>query len=44
MLQVSKPTWNKLNKLSNKQLDKLFDIMGVGINNPLDKDEKVLIL
>jgi hypothetical protein len=49
MSQVSKSTWDKLNRLSEEQLDKLADMVGVGMNDridgpPLDKDEKVLIL
>ena len=45
MEQVSKPTWNKVNKLSEQELDKLADLMDVGfLNDDLDKDEKVLVL
>jgi hypothetical protein len=45
MEQVSKPTWNKVNKLSEQELDKLADIMDVGfLNDDLDRDEKVLVL
>ena len=45
MEQVSKPTWNKVNNLSEQELDKLADLMGVGfLNDDLDREEKVLVL
>ena len=47
MKQMSKSTCEKLNKLTESQLRKLADLMGIGIlNNPddLDKDEIILIL
>lgn len=37
--------FNKLNALSEKELHKLLDLMGIGImNGPEDKDELILIL
>lgn len=45
MKQVSKSIWNKLNKLSKQELNKLADLMGIGfLNTDLDKDEKVIVL
>ena len=45
MEQVSKPTWNKVNKLSEQELDKLAELMGVGfLQDDLDREEKVLVL
>ncbi|MCK5449379.1 hypothetical protein KAI32_00780 [Candidatus Pacearchaeota archaeon] len=45
MEQVSKLTWNKVNKLSEQELDKLADLMDVGfLQDDLDREEKVLIL
>jgi hypothetical protein len=42
---VSKQTWNKVNSLSEKELDELAGAMDVGfLNDDLDRDEKVLIL
>ena len=44
-----KKIWEKLNNLSEKQLDSLAEAMGVGINDstngsPIDRDEKILVL
>tara|TARA_Y100000034_G_C6896283_1_gene413302 strand:- start:274 stop:471 length:198 start_codon:yes stop_codon:yes gene_type:complete len=45
MTQVSKLTWNKVNKLSEKELDKLAELIGVGfLQDDLDRDDKVLVL
>jgi len=45
---VSRETWNRLNELSEKELDKLAYILDVAMNSldetPLNKDEKVMIL
>lgn len=45
MAFVSRPTWKKLNKLSEKQLLQLAKLMGVGfLNDDNDRDELVLML
>jgi len=45
MTQVSKPTGDKVNKLSEQERDKLADLMDVGfLQDDLDRDEKVLVL
>ena len=45
MAFVSRPTWKKLNKLSEKQLLQLVKLMGVGfLNDDNDRDELVLML
>ncbi len=40
----NKTLWNELNGLSEEQLRKLADLMDIGLNDPLDKDEIILIL
>jgi len=45
MPQISKNTQNKVNNLSEKDLDKLADLMGIRfLQDDLDRDEKVLVL
>lgn len=34
----------KINKLSEEQVDKLLELMDVGIPDDLDKDEKIMIV
>jgi len=45
---IDKDVWDELNKLTEEQLDKLFDIMGIGVNElegePWDRDDKILII
>ena len=41
---VGDKTWKEMNSFSKKQLYRLADFMGVGLNQPLDKDEIILVL
>ncbi len=45
MAQASNLTWKKVSKLSEQELDRLADLMGVSfLQDDLDKEEKVFIL
>mgnify|MGYP001586918975 CR=1 len=45
MERVSRSTWDKVNGLSEQELDKLADLMGLGfLQEDLERDDKVLIL
>ena len=45
MSLISKQTWNRINKLSEKKLDKLAEIIDIGfLQDDLDREEKVMIL
>jgi len=44
MKTISNETINEINNLSEREINKLLDLMDIGLNNDLDKDEKILII